>query len=200
MKEGENGEADAEEEEYGIRKTIKRQDPREPNKEEKEEHEKTHIPFRSWCRHCVRGRGKEEACRDAKRGHEVAEVHMDFMFMGDEGSEKTLAMLVARERSGGMTMATVAPRKSSGECLVKRVMAFMREAGCEVEAVVIKTDNEPALVKVVEEIGRLRAAKGGRGMVVENSPVHSSKSNGYIERSVQGGPRDDTDVAKQSGR
>ena len=24
------------------------------------------------------------------------------------------------------------------------------------------------------------------GMVVENSPVHSSKSNGYIERSVQG--------------
>ena len=119
---------------------------------------------------------------------------------GGRRKEKTLAMLVARERSGGMTMATVAPRKSSGEWLGKRVMAFMREAGCEVEAVVIKTDNEPALVKVVEEIGRLRAAKGGRGMVVENSPVHSSKSNGYIERSVQGGPRDDTDVAKQSGR
>ena len=50
----------------------------------------------------------------------------------------------------------------------------------------MKTDNEPALVKVVEEVGRLRAAKGGRGLVVENSPVHSSKSNGYIERSVQG--------------
>jgi len=65
-------------------------------------------------------------------------------------------------------------------------MAFMREAGCEVEAVVMKTDNEPALVKVVEEVGRLRAAKGGRGLVVENSPVHSSKSNGYIERSIQG--------------
>ena len=52
-------------------------------------------------------------------------------------------------------------------------MAFMREAGCEVEAVVIKSDNEPALTKVVEEIGRLRAAIGGQGMVVENSPVHS---------------------------
>ena len=82
LKEGGN----AEEEKYGTWKTIKRQDPREPSKEEKEEHGKTHIPFRSWCRHCVRGRGKEEACRDAKRGHEVAEVHMDFMFMGDEGS------------------------------------------------------------------------------------------------------------------
>ena len=62
----------------------------------------------------------------------------------------------------------------------------MREIGCEVEKVIIKTDHEPALVKVVDEIGRLRAAKGGKGMVVEHSPVHSSKSNGYIERAVQG--------------
>ena len=61
--------------------------------------------------------------RTSKRGsvqggeerHEVAEVHMAFMFMGDEGSEKTLATLVVRERSRGMTMATVAPRKYSGE-------------------------------------------------------------------------------------
>ena len=109
----------------------------------------------------MRGRGKEEACRETKRGHEMAEVHMDFMFMGDEGSDKTLAMLVVKERNNGMTMVTVAPRKSSGEWLGKRVMAFRREAGCEVEAVVMKNDNEPALVKVVEEVGRLRAAKGG---------------------------------------
>ena len=53
------------------------------------------------------------------------------------------------------------------------------------EPVTMKTDNEPALVKVVENIGRLRAAKGGMGMIVENSPVYSSKSNGYIERAVQ---------------
>ena len=68
---------------------------------------------------------------------------------------------------------------------LERAMAFMKEAGCQVEAVLMKNDNEPALVKVVEEIGRRRAAIGGRGMVMENSPVHSSKSNGYIERAVQ---------------
>ena len=51
---------------------------------------------------------------------------MDFMFMGDEGNEKTLAIVVAHERSERMTMETVAPRKSSGEWLAKRVMAFMR--------------------------------------------------------------------------
>ena len=96
------------------RKVVKRQDPKEPRPEEREEHEKTHIPFRSWCRHCVRGRGKEEACKRTDRRHDVAEVHLNFMFMGEEEGEKTLAILVARERSSGMTMSTVAPRKSSG--------------------------------------------------------------------------------------
>ena len=152
-----------EDEECGVRRSVKKLDPREPSKEEREEHEKTHLPFRNWCRHCVRGRGKEEACRDAKRDQDVAEVHLDFMFMGDEGDDRTLAVLVVKERSRGMVMSTVAPRKSSGQWLGRRVMAFMREAGCEVEAVVIKSDNEPALTKVVEEIGRLRAAIGGQG-------------------------------------
>ena len=113
----------------------------------------------------------------------MAEVHLDFMFMGDEAEDRTLA--VANETSRGMVMSTVAPRKSSVQWLGRRVMAFMREAGCEVEAVVMKSDNEPALTKVVEEIGRLRAAIGGQEMVVENSPVYSSKSNGFIERTIQ---------------
>ena len=112
-------------------------------------------------------------------------MHLDFMFMGDEGDDRTLAVLVVKKRSRGVVMWTVAPRKSRRQWLGRFVMAFMREAGCEVEAVVRKSDNEPALTKVVEEIGRLRAAIEGQGMVVENSPVHSSKSNGLIERTIQ---------------
>ena len=114
------------EEEFGVTKTERKQYPKEPSAEERSEYEKTHLPFRSCCRHCVKGRGKDEACREARRS-DMAEVYMDFIFMGDEESEKTLAMLVVRERSGGMTLSTVAPRKSSGEWLGKRVMAFMRE-------------------------------------------------------------------------
>ena len=43
-----------EDEEYGVERTVKKLDPTEPSKEEREEDEKTHLPFRSWCRHCVR--------------------------------------------------------------------------------------------------------------------------------------------------
>ena len=64
---------------------MKKAGPLEPTKEEREEHEKTHLPFRNWCRHCVRGRGKEEVCRKGGRIPEAPEVHLDFMFMGEEG-------------------------------------------------------------------------------------------------------------------
>ena len=33
--------------------------PREPSKQERLLHEITHIPHRTWCRHCMRGRCKD---------------------------------------------------------------------------------------------------------------------------------------------
>ena len=72
------------EEEYGRRRPMRKMSPREPTKEEREEHEKMHVPFRNWCRHCVRGRGKEEECRRNEGIPEVPEVHIDFMFVGEE--------------------------------------------------------------------------------------------------------------------
>ena len=83
-----------------VRKTERKQDPKEPSAEKRSEREKMHLPLRSWCRHCVKGRGKDETCREARRSHGPAEVHMDSMFMGDVENEKTFAMLVVRERSG----------------------------------------------------------------------------------------------------
>lgn len=180
-------EDEEDEEEHGERKPMWKSSPKEPTKEEKEDHNKTHLPFRNWCRHCIMGRGKEEACK--KQDFQeigVPEVHMDFMFMGEEGAgAKTLVFLVARERTSRATFATVAPRKSSGEWLAKRVLAWMREIGCEVGPVTVKSDNEPALLALIDHLARLRAAKGASRMMVENSPVFSSKSNGIVERAVQ---------------
>ena len=39
--------------EAGSRKPERMADPKLPSREEIEEHMKTHLPFRSWCRHCV---------------------------------------------------------------------------------------------------------------------------------------------------
>ena len=32
-----------------------------PSRAEREEHDRTHIPYRDWCECCVRGRGQEDA-------------------------------------------------------------------------------------------------------------------------------------------
>ena len=43
----------------GARKPMFVQDPKLPSQREREEHQMTHLPYRSWCSHCVRGKGKE---------------------------------------------------------------------------------------------------------------------------------------------
>ena len=108
-------EDECEEGEYGSRELIRKRNPRMPSEDERRAHEVTHIPYRDWCRHCVRGWGVEEACRTLEgRGAEIPEVHMDYMFMGEEDGSGTLAVLVARERETKATFAIVVPRKSTG--------------------------------------------------------------------------------------
>ena len=74
--------------------------PRQPSQQEKEEREMTHLPFRSWCRHCVMERGREEDCRKSmEEERQVLEVHLDYMFMGDEeGREDVGSLGCERER------------------------------------------------------------------------------------------------------
>ena len=40
-----------------VRRTTTNPEVYKPSKAEKEQHERTHCPFRIWCKHCVRGRG-----------------------------------------------------------------------------------------------------------------------------------------------
>ena len=157
-------EVHAEEElDMGMRRTAKMNDPKEPKKQEREEHEKTHLPFRSWCRHCIRGRGKEAAHRKQEGGGGLPEVHFDVAFMGDEADAgNTVPMLVVRAKEDRMTLATAVPRKSAGEFVVSRVIAFLKEIGIEKLDVIAKSDQEPAIMSLVNEVGKQKAVHGGQ--------------------------------------
>jgi hypothetical protein len=177
---------EGEEEQHGERKVTKMNDPREPTNEERRMHEMTHLPFRSWCRHCVRGRGKDAAHYKQTRGEgELHELHFDYAFMGEEDEPgKTITMLVVRERKSRMTLSTAVPSKSTGQFIVDRVMAFMKELGIENLDVIAKSDQEPAIKHLIEEVGKIKAQFGGR-WILENSPVGSHASNGVVERAIQ---------------
>ena len=152
-------EAEAEEEpaDAGVRKPIKMNDPAEPSDEERRQHDLTHLPYRSWCRHCVGGRGKDAPRKKQDAKGELHELHFDYAFMGDEGEAgKTVTMLVARERKTRMTLTTAVPSKSTGKFVVERVWAFMKELGIEGSDVIVKTDQEPAIKHLADEIGGRR--------------------------------------------
>ena len=54
-------------EETGPRVPVKAADPKLPTPEEVDTHNLTHLPCRSWCPHCVRGKGKTMDHRRAGR-------------------------------------------------------------------------------------------------------------------------------------
>ena len=169
-------------EEFGTRALKKMQDPKVPKQEEIDEHNKVHLPYRSWCRHCVRGRGRAAAHQQSKEAHVTPEIHFDFLFfLGKEGEPgKTIPVAVVKERASGMLMASVVPKKTTGAYVAKRIMAFFQEVGCEFGDIIVKSDQEEAIKVVVTDVGRLRAAGGGGKYVMEHSPMKASASNGVI--------------------
>ena len=81
-----------EEEGFGEKKTTRKHDPRRPSEQERIEHDMTHFPSQSWCRQCIKGRRREEGCRKTEEEErQVPQIHLDYMFMGDEKEWKTLA-------------------------------------------------------------------------------------------------------------
>eukprot|EP00959_Pyramimonas_sp_CCMP1952_P165256 3454316-Pyramimonas_sp.AAC.1 len=52
-----------------------------PSREEVEAHNTTHLPHRSWCPHCVRGkaRGRNHRRRKRERNGGVPVISMDYM-------------------------------------------------------------------------------------------------------------------------
>ena len=73
---------DPEQLQSGSREPKKLRDPLLPSPEEVRAHEMTHLPYRSWCVHCVRGKGKSMAHANREKEDDCREVHMDYCFMG----------------------------------------------------------------------------------------------------------------------
>ena len=89
-----------------------------PTQREVEEHLVNHLPFRAWCRHCVKGKAKGLPHRirkqEDKLEEEVPVVSIDYTFMHDkqkEGEEKGMPILVMKDRKTKVIRARVVPQK-----------------------------------------------------------------------------------------
>ena len=67
--------------------------PRMPSREEVESHMATHVPFRSWCKRCVRGKSKGNPHhRQKSSARDMPTVVCDYMYMHEsQGAEEEKA-------------------------------------------------------------------------------------------------------------
>ena len=101
------GDTNGEEEVKEARIAIGRKSPKDPTRKEREEHELTHMPFRSRCEDCVKSRARnahhrKRVDKDPLDEVKVARVHMDYFFMSreDESASSNPLFVIADEKSG----------------------------------------------------------------------------------------------------
>ena len=80
-----------------VRKAIVPRNLGEPTQQMKEEHEATHLPYRSWHKACFMGKRKDAIHFTTKSKEErtVTDFVFDYCFMCDK-CEETVTVIVAR--------------------------------------------------------------------------------------------------------
>ena len=180
------------EDEEGEEAKVRRA-PKGPTHREREEHEATHIPYRSWCKHCVRGRAPNrphrasiEEADDEKKQFRVPRISMDYFFMGQEGEKATeCPMLVMVDESTDNRYMRAVGRKGLGEghemeWLIKDMSEELKSwgyPGGEHGELVLRSDGEHSIKAVRDALGKYHGGK----ITPEQPPPGESQSNGRVE-------------------
>ena len=105
-----------------------RRAPKGPTQLEREQHEATHLPFRDWCAHCVRGAGNKTPHRrkslktEEEEDTKIPRVVLNYHFMStrdaDNGKNPVLAM--KDESTGNRYMRAVGHKGVDGMDWLKK--------------------------------------------------------------------------------
>ena len=114
--------------------------PCRPNSVEVAKHDKTHLPYRSWCLVCVRAEGKEDAHPQVKRGRDESSgfpvISMDYGLL-----EEKLALLTVEDEDSGSTLCYDCLTKCPGDAWVCRQLVRDLEEWGRGD-ICLKTDGE----------------------------------------------------------
>ena len=177
--EGEEGESPK-----GVRAPLR------VRKEEREAHELTHTPYRAWCRHCVRARGRNAPHRtrdEERKAGGIPKVAMDYFFMSaaDEHAHEN-PIIVMIDESTGEKYARAVGQKGLGreagdvDWLIKDMSQELKawgHAGGEAGHIILKCDGERSIKAVRDALAKYHGGK----VVPEDPPRGESQSNGVVE-------------------
>lgn len=171
--------------EEGVKAKEIRQ-PHQPSRLEIEEHELTHVPFREWCVHCCKGKSRNNAHKTNKDKQEedaenaVTTVSMDYMYLNDK-AEKYPIIAITDRKTKAVMAHMVQCKGIKDDWAVRKVLLDIEDFGYAGAKIVIKNDQEPAMVDFQRKIMENRKAE----TVPKNSQVGESQANGEAENAIK---------------
>ena len=84
--------------------------PPQPTEAERELHNLTHLPFRSWCKICQQARGRKDY-KHRQVFDSRPTIQVDYCFLVSEETQKKSTVLTACDCATGMTMSAVVEEK-----------------------------------------------------------------------------------------
>ena len=165
--------------------------PMTPSKAQREAHECTHLPYRSWCPHCVAARRSNSQHRRSSSSQRTLPLLVaDYCQLKDtDDGIEGITVLVARLYPARALLATVVDVKGPDDNAVARVANFIRDSGYS--RMVYRTDQEASIRSLFEEAFRKSQRQGSlyNARLEQFTPaapaVGESQSNGKAENAVQ---------------
>ena len=166
--------------------------PKVPTQAQIDAHNLTHMPYRSWCPHCVAARRPNSHHRSSSSDSQRADPLLvaDYCFVRDNNDSETITILVARLYPSRTMLATVVDAKGPDPNAVARLAKFIKDSGYA--KVIYRSDQERSIVALFEETFKASNREGTplfnatlTQMVPEASAVGESQSNGKAENTVQ---------------
>ena len=164
--------------------------PCDPTQQQMDLYNLTHLPYMSWCPHCVATRRPNIVHVSSKQESTIPQLATDYCYVRDSVDQDTVTCLVARVFPWKMTFAVTVDVKGRDEAAIKRLSSFIKS--CGLTHFSYRSDQEASLLALVEEAilmaGKAELAeKTGEAVVgaPELSSVGESQSNGKSERGVQ---------------
>ena len=133
--------------------------PKEPTTAQRELHNLTHLPYCSWCPHCV-------ACRRPNTQHRISHDERtipllvgDYGFVRNTQDESLVTLLVMRLYPYGLYFSCVVDVKGPDPVASERLAHFIKSAGLLHFA--YRSDKEPAIVALIEDACKRAGRPGG---------------------------------------
>ena len=154
--------------------------PSTPTRTEREEHNVTHLPFRSWCSACVRGRAKAHPhfrlSQEAKEAEEIPVISFDYGFVGPTSGDSHAPVLVAKDRRSKACWAWSLNAKGAEDpAVAASIVRMLNLTGYK--RVSLKSDQEHCLRVCLNEAKNVWKGEA----FLEAAPKGEKASNGEVE-------------------